>query len=301
MGPQARAAVDQAQAATLQSIAALLRPGVTLHIERTRPTWCAGWCENFTIEPGEDLAGLYEHVKAEWGGGRYRIFVLGGGNSELGLEGSIAIAGEPRHEGRPLVRDTEPISSSSARGANPAPAAGGIETMFPVVAGVLKMFFDQQERVSTAQLTAIRDTQQAQRDQTTALVNAALERRERETETARPPSFAQQVNELAGAFQTMQRAQRLFGSAAPKRKSDDDDDNRGALHEMSKQFMGAAMASFFGGGNAGGAQRPAAARPVRVRPVTNAQPHPAPSSRNGSGSIPDAVPQSGPQKPAARN
>lgn len=242
MGPELRGTVDAAQAHAVRGLAALLKPGVQLRIERTRPTWCAGWLEDFTMEPGEGLADVFEHIRTEYGGQRYRVSVLGAGGTEL-FEGSIAIASQPRAAGKPITRD-EWEGTAAARTSNPQQQPQA-RSEFEAMGSFLKLFMDQQARSADAQLGSVRDMVARSSEQTTALVNAVLERRETES---RRPSLGEQLNELAESSRQLQRVgKQLFGAAAPKKRDDEDDDPlmRGALKKVGEEFIANVVTSAF--------------------------------------------------------
>lgn len=102
-GAHTRSAVDRQTADDLDRLAQQLRPGLTVRIERTRPTWAAGWIEDMPLDD-HDLAAVLEYVSAEHGGQTYRASVISHEGAIL-YSSRLCIAGPPRRRGRVMNRD----------------------------------------------------------------------------------------------------------------------------------------------------------------------------------------------------
>lgn len=101
-GPATRATVDQLGADQLADLAAALQPGVTVRVERTRPTWCAGWVEELDLEAA-GLGELYEYLADEHGGLAYRVTALHHDGKPL-YTAQLRVAGPPREHGTAINR-----------------------------------------------------------------------------------------------------------------------------------------------------------------------------------------------------
>ena len=272
LGPRTREAVDNATADTLQELGSMLRPGVTLRLERTRPTWCAGWVEDYELEHGEGLRDVYAHVSTEWGGQTYRITVLGLSGQAL-YQSRLEVAGKPKDAGRILDREEfEGRPSARAANAAAAPAAsplGGLET----IGRFLQMFMDQQQRTADAQLGAVKDMLQRSNDTASRVLEALVQRDDNPR-----GGFVSQLNEVLEAGRALDNVKKSFGAA---RSSDrqakpeaPDDVMTGALKQAVGTFLSGALSS--------------ATRPRVPPPAVNGVPQQRPAPRP-PGRIPEAT------------
>lgn len=101
-GPQVRARIDQHRAGIVEALQRELAPGMVVRIERTRPTWCAGYLEDWQLEEGT-LGELFEYIREEHGGQRYTLSVLSPNGVPL-IQMSQPFSGPPRQQGRPINR-----------------------------------------------------------------------------------------------------------------------------------------------------------------------------------------------------
>jgi hypothetical protein len=287
MGVDTRAAVDQAQVNTLRAIARVLRPGTRLRLTRTRPSWCAGWLEDITLEPGEGIGYVLEYVRDEYGGAMYRVEVLAAGDVSL-YEAPLPIAGQPKDHGQPIDRakwegwqrreTRERVQPSHARGA--ADDGGQLN----VVMQIAQLFLGQQRETQSAQLESVRAMVDRQTEQTTTLVNAVLERRDGEQQRG---SFAAQLGEFAATTRAIDKVRKqVFGAAAGK-PDDGKEELDPVVDEAKRAFVQHAMGTLFRPPAAAQAARAGGARPQQT-PATAAR------------SVPDAA-QAGQNNGKPRN
>ncbi|MFW5921396.1 MAG: hypothetical protein ACOCUS_06105, partial [Polyangiales bacterium] len=83
VGPEVRHAVDEQRAEQVRAFAgAMGQSGAEVQIERTRPTWCAGYLESRDVGRG-GWRELLEYVRDEYGGERYRLALVTPNGTEL--------------------------------------------------------------------------------------------------------------------------------------------------------------------------------------------------------------------------
>lgn len=273
-GPGIRNAADSAQADALRSLAQHIRPGHTLRIERAAPRWCSGWLEDWPLDDPSGMGELLEYLRDEHGGQVYAVTVIGTGDVPL-YTGRLTVAGPPKQRGRRIDRD-EWEGNTRAPNPEPTPRSGG--GSLEGLGDFLRLFIEQQRATSDAQLAAVRDTVARGQEQTTALVNAVLQR---DASREQSQSLSEQLAQFAETSKGLQKVgKQLFGAAAPRERNAGDDDDpllTGALKEASKHFLSTAISGAF------------------VRPKA---PQPPPRTvRNHTRSIEDAIPTPGKPRP----
>lgn len=171
-GPQLRAVLDAAQADQAAAFAAQLGQGVAVRLERTRPTWCAGWLEDLELETGS-LGEVFGYIAQEHGGQTYRVSVLHPSGAPM-ASAQVRIAGPPREQGRPIDRrrweaamlGEQPSATAAAprpeRDRAPAPA---IDAM-----GLLGMFLAEQKETRNAMVEAMREASRVSAERQTELL-----------------------------------------------------------------------------------------------------------------------------------
>lgn len=102
LGPTTRETIDQIQANEIAQLARALRPGLILSIERTRPSYAAGWVGDYEQETAS-ISELRAHLADEHGGQVYKVAVLDPGGIPL-FASTLRIAGPPKREGRIIPR-----------------------------------------------------------------------------------------------------------------------------------------------------------------------------------------------------
>jgi len=235
LGNATRDVVDQRQAAAARSLSEAIRPGMVLRVERTRPTWCMGFVEDYPIEEGETLATFLEHMRDEHGGQSYRVHVLGGGDVVL-FEGKLVIAGQPKQHGRPINRAKwEGWEEQQQSGANSSRSELGGLTEF------LTLFMSQQQKTSDAQLRSVELMVEGTRKQTTELMNSVVAARG--DERARQ-SFTEQLGQFVEATRGIEKVKKqLFGAAAQQQQGGGDDDDVTLEKEAKRFFMQSVLGS----------------------------------------------------------
>lgn len=298
LGPQTRGFSDSAQSASAQLLSAYIRPGVTVRIERTRPSWAAGFIEDYPVDTEDGstgLAQLYEHLRDEHGGSLYRVTVLAAGEEPL-YAGAIPVAGPVRERGRKITRDDwDPPADRGGRAAvaAQAPSSGAQSDLMPgLLASVgtfLQLFMTQQAEAAKSAQNSVKEMINASQKQTSDLVSAVLQVRSDEQQRG---GVSGQVGELVRSLGALERARKAFGAAAPAATDRPDESLLDStMREALKGFVGAAMPTIAAKmAGSGGAAAPNGATPVGSRQATV-----APSSTGSTHaqpirqSIPDAI------------
>lgn len=283
VGPQSRAQADHTTASEMARLAQSLRAGVQVRIERIKPTWCAGWIEDLTLDSGS-LAELYEHLREEWGGRSYRCTVLLA-NGLPAFETRIEIAGRPREEGRLIERETDkPAPAPIVQAPAPSQDMAGL-------LGVFQLVMSTNQKATEAQMAAMRELSERSAAQNQGLIEAMLQSR---TAEQRGGSLAGQLSELMEANRTIEKVRKTFGAANPGESApaEKEDLLQGALKEATKGFFSSVIASEMAGKMAPrsaprGAQM--APRPRLAPNPIQPSPRPAPSFRPGPQEVPEAV------------
>jgi hypothetical protein len=250
VGTRVRQAADTAEAQNLTQLAKVLKPGHKVRITRLRPSWAAGWIEDYMLDAGDDLTSVYEYLREEYGGAKYEIMVLAG--STPMYEASIAVAGPPRDRGRVINRDVwEGASSSSSSSSSSTPATvertSSDGAGLAVITTFAKMFIDSQQRATDAQLASVRDMVQATQRSTGELATAVLENRERGD---RRQSLGAQLNEVVEATRAVERVKKAIGAVGVSRAgaAEEPDDMRELGREATRFFMRNVLEGMSGGG-----------------------------------------------------
>ena len=253
-GPTTRAAVDARTADDLDRLAAQLRPGLTVRLERTRPTWAAGWIEDMPLDD-HDLAAVLEYVSAEHGGQTYRASVLSHEGAIL-YASRITIAGPPRRRGRVKNRDQwDGAESHTERHQEQHQAAPQMDLI-----GLMRVLNEQQAAARAEQAEANRQRDQ----QIDRLVNSLMQdRRAANAPPAPLPSLRDQLREVVQATQAVDEIREaLTVDAAPRGRAD----NRSPLAGVIEQAAGAMLAQGF--------QNDQAARAAAAQTAPTQQQHP---------------------------
>lgn len=270
LGAATRDAVDERQAQAARSLSQALRPGVTLRLERVRPTWCMGWVLDYPVSEGDSLSELRELVRDEFGGQSYRAYVLGPGDVVL-FEGKLDIAAPPKDGGRNINRlkwegRDEPTTEKQSHAGD---ELGGLS-------GFLKLFMDQQRATSDAQLESVKSMVTSTHEQTTALMRSVVDARGAESKQR---SFGEQLGELVDATRGIEKARKqLFGAA---RERDAGAEGGTDLERVEREAKTAFMQAVVGHFVRPGAAPQNGARPQQQRPAS------APQRRMN---VPDSVP-----------
>lgn len=283
-GPATRAAIDDGAARVVRSLATVIKPGMRLRLSRTRPTWAAGFLEDYPVSEGDSLATFFEHVRDEYGGQSYTVEVLAAGDVQA-FEGALTVAGPPMERGKPInrakweCRDEEEQPARRTNVVERAAPAFPVEAIVSIATLVLGAF----QKHQSEQLSSVKEMVTQSRE----LVVAALGQRDKQEQRT---SFAAQLGEIVDATQSLDKVRKVIAGPTPRAtaRGDEDESSDTAL------MVNAAKKAFFGGvaehfarelaPKAAGApapgQVPARAVPRRQRPPQ--------SPVQSAGFIPDA-------------
>lgn len=283
IGGQTRAVADDVQAQTMLRLAQLIKPGVEVRIERARPTWAAGWLEDYALDldTGDTLQDLYSHLAEEHGGQLYKLTVLAPGETPVYV-GAVAIAGPVRAQGRPITRDAwdpAPRERQAAPAPAPAPAPLPFGELLTAFGGFMNLIMGQQEKAAAAQTEAVREMVRSSQQQTADFTAALLQVRSDESHQR---GLAGQISELMDGVNAVEGLRKRFGAASGKGGDDDETVLDGALKQATTHFLGSVMGSMAGARRAAAPPRRPMRPPVRTPPnqVVGEQPQ----------GIPDAIP-----------
>jgi hypothetical protein len=215
-GRQTIAALDQREAEDMRALQAQLSPRARVRIFRERPTWAAGWVEDFSLRTGS-VGELLEYLRDEHGGQDYRIEVLARDGQAILYETDLPIAGMVRRRGKPCTRDQwEGIEEPKVSTATVAPAhpSGGMDAL---------AMFDRLLGVQEAAAKATSQLVDKMHTNTMDLVESALEQRTQRVATTSPTS---QLRELVTLKRELDEVHAELGGdkepAAAPAKDDDD-------------------------------------------------------------------------------
>lgn len=282
IGVQTRTVTDDAQAGAMKKLSRFLKPGVTLRIERTRPSWAAGYLEDHPIEVDEGIQHLLEHLREEHGGQHYRLTALGPGDQVL-YTGSIPVAGPVRDRGKPITRaDWEERPT-------PAPVAAPRQTsalgeLAPLMQVMITAMTAQSQTQTQALLAAVKEIAEANADSTAELIQTLAAARPATEPTQNPSGMNAQLTELLGAVRSIEGVKRALGVPEPTAKpetapGDEQEPLQGAVNATMQRFLTEALTSVM---------MPKKGRAGPVRPVVRRGIRPTPTMSD-LGEIPDGL------------
>jgi hypothetical protein len=268
LGPQARAAVDTHTTDALAAFAAHLGPGIVCTVERTRPTWCAGWVCDVDLEDGT-LQELRGYLRDECGGESYRVSAIYDGRPVYTAK--VNIAGPPRNAGKIINRDAWDAQREGRAPATPAtPAASPGFDLFGKD-GLLSLILTESRESRNSTLNAVKEMTEHTSKTTAELVDAFAKeaRANRQSST-----LAEQIGHMQRDVAAVDGLRQSIVEANPVPPEPDDDDEHGGTRRLvrtaAENFMAQALTGM------GGARGPATSAPA-----------PSPAAPGG---IPDAAP-----------
>lgn len=260
--------IDHHQADALREVAGMLRPGVTMLVERLEPQWAAGFLAYYELETG-NIVDLYSYMKDTWGGKRYKLTALTP-QGKPAWETRLNIAGVPLDEGTPLQRDV--VAPTPPSQAQPPQSMDSV---------ILKLLLETERDNRKSMKETFTEMARSHAEQTRGLVAAVTRRQEDERERS---SFTQQLTDMVSATRALEEVRNELAPPQRASKKDDDDDDglKGALREATKDFVTGFVGSRLTRGHA----------PTRASASTPAQPPKQPQNDD----IPRGVP-SGQRRP----
>lgn len=276
-GPATRNESDRRNASELSELAEKLNAGMSVRLERTRPTWAAGWVEDVMIDD-HDLASVIDYVNQEHGGQMYRATVIGVDGAPL-YTARLPVSGPPRRQGKILPRswwtgdDPEPrIANPIAQPQREQTAAPGFD-LNAIVNLVSQITSQGRERQDTL-VDSVREMNAQNQATTTKLLTALMSHREQERQGG---GLRDQLRELVQAKQAFEEVQEVLGVAPPTR-----DQNPSGEDDMMQSVMKEAAVGIIRQGlqnDANRTQQPSAPRQPppgfrRVEPRQQQQPQP---------------------------
>jgi hypothetical protein len=275
------AALDQREAEDMRALQSQLTPRARVRIFRERPTWAAGWVEDFSLRNGT-VGELLEYLRDEHGGQDYRIEVLSRDGQTVLYEADLPIAGMVRRRGKPCTRDQWEGVESDTR---PAPSVATVAAPAPSGFDPFQMF-DKMVGMQTEAARSTRELVDKLHTNTMELVESALDQKTQREAAVSPTAQLRQLVTLKRELDDVHAE--LGGDQAPAPATPKDDDD--IFKSVAKEVMKDAFLSQKKGG-AGGA--PAGMRRVMVRrragtettpataPATGATAAAAPAAANG--------------------
>jgi hypothetical protein len=263
-GPLTRNSVDQRTAADLATLANQLAPGLTVRLERLRPTWAAGWVEDVPIDDA-DLGGLLDYLAHEHGGQMYRATVLASDGSQL-YTARVPIAGAPRRRGRVLAREAWEGLPEPAQVVAQAPAAQAPQSQLADLVQLMQAMQSQGNARQDAVLGAVREMVNANQRQTHELLTALFQR----PDAPQAPNFRAQLAELAAASEALEEVREVLGAGA-RAPAAAPDDERSGMNRIIERIAADALSQGLRNDAARG-QAPSAPAPQQ-RPQPPARPN----------------------------
>ncbi len=242
-GTLQRSAVDANAQQQMRAFAEVLDPESVVRIERIRPTFAAGVCEDFICDAG-GLAELIEHVRGEHGGQRYKLTLLSADGTEL-MVFKLNVPGAPRFEGKRVPRgywtgDDEPRERNAA---TPAPSSsdGTLAAVLGILGSVITQAMAPREDNSAAIVATVRQIAETSAQQTGALLTTIAQQGQTPQR-----SIVEQLNEVAVAHRAIGKLRDAIVDDTPAlRSSNDDTDNGGLLGSALKQAAAGIIAQGF--------------------------------------------------------
>jgi len=239
-GPQLRHEVDTRAASDLSALADQLQPGLTCRIERTRPTWAAGWVEDLQIDD-HDLGAVLEYISAEHGGQMYRATVIGIEGQQL-YTARIPISGPPRRRGRLLPRSAwdgtdDETPRHIPQQTNHAPAFD-LKDLGALFATLQNHGADRGESV----IAAVREMTTQSARTTADLLRAVMQQRADEKKGG---GFREHLQEFVNASHAIEEVREVLGvhNAAPAKDDETGGLMRGVLTQAAAQMIKDGMAN----------------------------------------------------------
>ena len=266
-GPELRATVDRMQAGEIAKLAQALRPGLFLTIERLRPSWCAGWVEDYELQDAQ-VGELFEYISDEYGGNLYRVLVASPDGQPY-YETRIKIAGPPKNQGRLIDRAKWEGRQADDQVLTPARANGngGDQTgaLIGALAGMFQAVLEANNRTADKTMEAVRTLNESQQKTTADLIGTIVQARENSQERG---SFVSQLREVAQANEALKEVKDALREPGAEGQADEGSLMNSALQGAAAQFMSAVMQSKLAGKNGGkGPRRHTRRRPLDVPPA----------------------------------
>lgn len=242
-GAVVRSTVDHMQADEIAKLAGVLRPGLTLSIERTRPNWCSGWVGDFEAQDG-DITELREYMDDEFGGQSYKVSVIDPGGQILFVT-QMKIAGQPKRDG--LVIDRRTWEGRPAAPPQPQQQASsdGSGTMMEAMGKIFENLLGVTTRNADRTLEAVEKMGANQTENTRRLIETIVEGREK---TDRKSSFVHTLNEVREANAAMRDVKDALREDDPAAPPPHQDENilQGIAKDLGKDLLAGAARKHLG-------------------------------------------------------
>lgn len=251
IGARARTASDNIAAGSMDTMARALRPGVRARVHRIYPDWCAGHINDFVLTDGK-LSELYDYLRDNYGGARYRIEILHGTTDQVAFTSELRVSAPPMDQGERIYR-AEWLGETPAPSVRPERPSSAEPARMNSDIEWLRLLDAAQQRAATAHeqsLQRIVDGLRESMQRSEENVHRVLETLSRErTETARAvsaPSLSAQLSELVSGTQAIRQVAKSLAPQGTKQgKTEDKGVLQGALDEAAKGFLSNAVGSFF--------------------------------------------------------
>lgn len=243
VGQRTRDAVDARTADDVGELAKMLAPTLIARIERTRPTWAAGWLEDHPID-AEGMTDLLAYIRDEHGGSAYKLSLLTADSRTVLYVAKLLVAGPPRRRGRETTRarwdGEEEQQRSSLREAVTAPerasSGGSMSEIVSLVTAISTAMGNRGERDDRV-LEAVREMTNSTRQQQTELLQTIVTTRAQDA----------RGKDLLGQIQEIGKAKRALSSLREALVDDDEprgrapESERGLADKIGEQILSAAV------------------------------------------------------------
>lgn len=236
LGPTTRDTIDRIQSDEIARLSRALRPGLILSIERTRPSYAAGWVGDYEQETAS-LAELRAHLAEEHGGQVYRVSVMDPGGIPL-FTSTLRISGPPRREGRVWQRhqwegrEKDPDLNPPPP---PPPRDSGLAALGEIFQGLLNMNANANKET----LRAVQELNARTSQHTSELIAQIVNQRADE----RRPNFVETLREVAAANDALRDVREAIAADRPEPVSRAEQENvlEAGLKDAARSMFSAAI------------------------------------------------------------
>lgn len=236
-GPATRSAVDTAVGQEMSRLAQALRPGVVARLTRTRPTYAAGWVEDYPLD-SDRVGELLEYLANEHGGQSYKVTVINPSGHPY-FESNIQIAGPPKRRGKLVSRDSWDGPEAEIV-AQPAKQDQSVELLLKFMA----LQVENERHSADRLLKSISDIVASSKESNAQLMREIVSQRRAEAEATNINTQIENLGRAVGALR------RVASSVEPpkaepiaEKTTEPEDDLNGVMKDALRGFVGDVLKS----------------------------------------------------------
>ena len=232
-GREVKNFVDGAEAERLQALSENLQPGITVLIDRLKPSWASGTVDEISLKVG-GVRELREYINEEHGGHVYKLSVCSPDLVPY-FQAEMKIPGPPKKEGRVVTRDAweglpEQTAVQPVQQQAPAFDFGGIVSG---LASIFTTIIESNNRSSDRIIDSVKEMATSQNESTKELIQNVIQTREGNQ------SFANQLTEVVKASNALGEVKEALRDDRDTVTNDDGSDpvTREFAKEAGKHFV----------------------------------------------------------------